>query len=93
MTPAAAARRGDMCMVDFSSPIGAEAAFERPAVIVSNIAANESASATNRGVVAVVPVTSNIRRVHPLPGQAGGPRLRFAARLESPGGTGPRGRR
>ena len=53
-------------MVDFSSPIGAEAAFERPAVIVSNNAANESASATNRGVVTVVPVTGNVRRVYPF---------------------------
>ena len=62
-----------MCMVDFSSPIGAEAAFERPAVIVSNDAANESASATNRGVVAVVPVTRDIRRVYPF-------QVRLAAR-------------
>ena len=73
MTPAEAARRGDIWMVDFSNPIGAEAAFERPAVIVSNNAANESAAAMNRGVVTVVPVTSNIRRVYPF-------QVRLAAR-------------
>ena len=42
VTAAVAGRRGDVWMVDFSSPIGAEAAFERPAVIVSNNAASES---------------------------------------------------
>ena len=66
MSTALAARRGDIWIVDFSSPIGSEAAFERPAVIVSNNAANESASAANRGVVTVVPVTSNTRRVYPF---------------------------
>ena len=64
MTSAIAARRGDIWIVDCSSPNGAEAAFERPAVIVSNNAANESASATNRGVVTVVPVTGNVRRAY-----------------------------
>ena len=66
MTPAAAARRGDIWIVDFSSPVGSEAAFERPAVIVSNNAANQSASAENLGVVTVVPVTSNTRRIYPF---------------------------
>ena len=80
MTPAVAARRGDIWIVDFSSPIGAEAAFERPAVIVSNNAANESASATNRGVVTVVPVTSDIRRVYPF-------QVRLAARIAVCGET------
>ena len=37
-------------MVDFSSSIGAGAAFERPAVIASKNAANESALEANRGV-------------------------------------------
>lgn len=60
-------------MVDLASPIGAEAAFERPAVIVSNNAANESASAMGRGVVTVVPITGNIRRVYPF-------QVRLAAR-------------
>ena len=53
-------------MVDFSHLIGAEAAFERPAVVVSNNAANESASAMNRGVITVLPITANVRRVYPF---------------------------
>ncbi len=59
-------RRGEIWMVDLANPVGAEAAFERPAVIVSNNAANESASAMGRGVVAVLPITGNIRRVYPF---------------------------
>lgn len=66
-------RRGDIWMVDLAVPIGAEAAFERPAVVVSNNAANESASAMGRGVVTVVPITSNVRRVYPF-------QVRLAAR-------------
>ena len=53
-------------MVDLAHPIGAEAAFERPAVVVSNNAANESAWAIRRGVVTIVPVTGNVRRVYPF---------------------------
>ncbi len=59
-------RRGDIWMVDLAHPIGAEAAFERPAVVVSNNAANESAWAIRRGVVTIVPVTGNVRRVYPF---------------------------
>ena len=66
-------RRGDIWMVDLAVPIGAEAAFERPAVVVSNNAANESASAMGRGVVTIVPITSNIQRVYPF-------QVRLAAR-------------
>ena len=51
-------------MVDLADPVGAEAAFLRPAVIVSNNAANESASAIGRGVFTVLPITSNVRRVY-----------------------------
>ena len=61
-----APRRGDIWMVDFAEPMGAEAAFERPAVVVSNNAANESAAAMNRGVITVVPITANVRRVYPF---------------------------
>jgi len=53
-------------MVDLAQPIGAEAAFERPAVLVSNSAANESGWTMRRGVVTVVPITSNVRRVFPF---------------------------
>ena len=58
--------RGDIWMVDFSVPVGSEAAFRRPAVVASNDSANRSATDTGRGVVTVVPVTSNLRRVYPF---------------------------
>ena len=71
-----APRRGEIWTIDLSNPLGAQAAFERPAVIVSNNAANESASSTGRGVVTVLPITSNVRRVYPfqvrLPARASG---------------------
>ena len=59
-------RRGDIWMVDFSVPIGSEAAYRRPAVVASNDSANRSAADTGRGVVTVVPITSNLRRVYPF---------------------------
>ena len=66
-------RRGEVWMVDLADPVGAEAAFERPAVVVSNNAANESTSAMQRGVVTIVPITGNVQRVYPF-------QVRLAAR-------------
>ena len=40
--------------------------MRRPAVIVSNDGANHSVLRAARGVVTVVPVTSNTRRVYPF---------------------------
>jgi mRNA interferase MazF len=57
-------RRGDVYLVEFGPVQGAEANKSRPAVVVSNDAANRSAERTHRGVVTVVPVTSNVARVH-----------------------------
>jgi mRNA interferase MazF len=54
-------------MVDFEPVRGSEASKRRPAVIVSNDGANTTASRLNRGVITVVPVTSNETRVYPLP--------------------------
>ncbi|RKT82991.1 mRNA interferase MazF [Saccharopolyspora antimicrobica] len=59
-------RRGDIYWVDFEPIRGAEANKTRPAVVVSNDAANRSAQRTGRGVVTVVPVTSNVERVYPF---------------------------
>ena len=59
-------RRGDIWMVDFSFPTGAEAAYRRPAVVASNDGANQSATNLGRGVVTVVPVTGNVRRIYPF---------------------------
>ena len=59
-------RRGDIVLVDLSPVVGSEADKPRPAVVVSNDAANATAERLGRGVVTVVPVTSNVGRVHPF---------------------------
>jgi mRNA interferase MazF len=53
-------------MVDLEPVRGAEANKTRPAVIVSNNAANATATRLGRGVVTVVPITSNTGRVYPF---------------------------
>lgn len=58
--------RGEIRLVDLEPAIGAEANKRRPAVIVSNDGANATASRLGRGVVTVVPVTSNVARVYPF---------------------------
>ena len=59
-------RRGEIWLVDLDPARGSEANKRRPAVIVSNDAANSTAEQLGRGVVTVVPVTSNLRRVYPF---------------------------
>jgi mRNA interferase MazF len=59
-------RRGEIRLVDLEPVRGAEANKQRPAVIVSNDGANSTAERLGRGVVTVVPVTSNTDRVHPF---------------------------
>lgn len=59
-------RRGDVCLVDFEPVRGSESNKTRPAVIVSNDAANRTAVGSGRGVVTVVPVTSSVSRVYPF---------------------------
>jgi mRNA interferase MazF len=56
-------RRGDLYWVDLEPTRGSEANRTRPAVIVSNDAANRAVERMRRGVVTVVPVTSNTDRV------------------------------
>jgi mRNA interferase MazF len=58
--------RGEICLVDLEPVVGAEPNKRRPAVIVSNDGANRSAERIRRGVITVVPVTSNIERVYPF---------------------------
>jgi mRNA interferase MazF len=57
-------RRGEVYWVDLEPVRGSEANKTRPAVIVSNDAANRAAKRSGRGVVTVVPITSNIGRVY-----------------------------
>ncbi|WP_239308068.1 MULTISPECIES: type II toxin-antitoxin system PemK/MazF family toxin [unclassified Frankia] len=59
-------RRGDIYWVSLEPARGAEANKTRPAVIVSNDAANRAAGRAGRGVVTVVPITSSTDRVFPF---------------------------
>lgn len=59
-------RRGDIVAVSLNSVHGSEANKTRPAVIVSNDAANAAAASLGHGVITVVPLTSSISRVHPF---------------------------
>jgi mRNA interferase MazF len=59
-------RRGEIHEVDLDPGRGSEANKRRPAVIVSNDGANEVAERLGRGVITVVPVTSNVERIYPF---------------------------
>lgn len=59
-------RRGDVYLVDLNPAQGSEADKVRPVVIVSGNAANAAASRLGRGVITVVPVTSNVASVLPF---------------------------
>ncbi|HEY4228180.1 MAG TPA: type II toxin-antitoxin system PemK/MazF family toxin [Candidatus Limnocylindrales bacterium] len=59
-------RRGDIHLVDLEPARGSEADKRRPAVIVSNDVANTTATRFGRGVVTVVPLTSNLAHVYPF---------------------------
>jgi mRNA interferase MazF len=59
-------QRGEIRVVDLEPVRGAEADKQRPAVVVSNDAANLAAARLGRGVVTVVPVTSTTERVYPF---------------------------
>jgi mRNA interferase MazF len=59
-------RRGEIRWVDLDPTRGAEPDKRRPAVIVSNDAANAAADPLGCGVVTVVPVTTNVERIYPF---------------------------
>jgi mRNA interferase MazF len=59
-------RRGEIRWVDFAPARGSEASKRRPAILVSNDGANATAAGLGRGVVTVIPVTSNVRRIYPF---------------------------
>jgi mRNA interferase MazF len=59
-------RRGDIVAVSLDPARGSEASKTRPAVVVSNDAANATATRLGRGFITVVPITSNLARVYPF---------------------------
>ncbi len=59
-------RRGDVVWVELDPVRGSEASKRRPAVVVSNDGANQTAERLGRGVVTVVPITSQTKRVYPF---------------------------
>ncbi len=59
-------RRGEIVRVNLDPDRGSEADKTRPAVVVSNDAANAAATRLGRGVITVVPVTSSTDRVYPF---------------------------
>ncbi len=78
--------RGEIRLVDLDPVVGAEANKRRPAVIVSNDRANATAARLARGVVTVVPVTSNVATIYPfqvaLPSQESGLKVDCKAQAE-----------
>jgi len=59
-------RRGEIRVASLDPVRGSEANKTRPVVIVSNNGANTAAERLGRGVVTVVPVTSNTAMVFPF---------------------------
>ena len=59
-------RRGEIRLTDLEPALGSDADKRRPAIVVSNDRANSAALQLGRGVVTVVPVTSNVARVFPF---------------------------
>ena len=59
-------RRSEIRLVNLDPVVGSESARTRPGVIVSNDGANTTAERLARGVVTIVPVTSNTDRVYPF---------------------------
>ena len=57
---------GDLVRVDFNPIVGSEAGKVRPALVVSNNAANRAVTSLRRGVLTVLPITSNVTRVFPF---------------------------
>ena len=58
--------RGEIRFINLDPVVSGEAAKIRPAVIVSNDALNRVAMSLSRGVITVVPITSNIKKIYPF---------------------------
>ena len=59
-------RRGDIVWVDLDPAQRNEASKRRPAVVISNDGANRTAESLRRGVITVVPITSETKKVYPF---------------------------
>ena len=58
--------RGEIYLVNLDPSRSGETNKQRPAVLVSNDGANSAAERSGRGVITVVPVTSNVTHVYPF---------------------------
>jgi mRNA interferase MazF len=58
--------RGEIHLVDLDPSVGSEANKTRPAIIVSNDGANRTAQRLGRGVITIVPVSTNVDRIYPF---------------------------
>lgn len=76
-------RRGDIVLVDFDPVRGNEVNKVRPAVVVSNDGANRRADQLGRGVITVVPVTSNVDHVFPFQVLLDGVGLRVVSKAQA----------
>ena len=59
-------QRSEIRLINLDPVIGNEAAHTRPGVIVSNDGANTTAARLGRGVITIVPVTSNTNHIYPF---------------------------
>jgi len=59
-------RRGEVYAVDLEPVRGSASNKLRPVVVVSNDTANATAARLGRGVITVVPLTSNVDRLYPF---------------------------
>ena len=79
-------RRGEVRLTDLDPARGSEADKRRPAIVISNDRANATAARLGRGVVTVVPITSNVTRVFAfqvlLPAELTGLRIDSKAQCE-----------
>jgi crossover junction endodeoxyribonuclease RuvC len=60
-------RRGEIRYVALDPAVGSQAAKYRPCVVVSNDRSNRAVERHGRGIVTMVPLTSNLRRALPFP--------------------------
>lgn len=78
--------RGDIHLTDFEPARGPEPSKVRPAVIVSSDGNNQRAAMLGRGLITVVPLTTNVDRVLPfqlvLPSEETGLRYESRAQVE-----------